>query len=356
MSSPPTITVNTSLATLGASNLTQVFSALSNPSSFRFTGGGASWVNTTERQFPASSRISGGNMAGLATADGGIWQVGAIVDAARVAIRVTGNVSELYRFKVDGQYVSFTGTAVGAGGTATYALLDFGSKAPRLIEIENGQSTDGRAASRRFISMSIDPSDTLTAPPAAALPTIVLGDSFTAPTGSTIAGDSWSVVMADYLGLKDRWASGQGGTGYVNDAGTGTKYKLADRLVADLDRMIAITPPKIVMVAMGLNDLGAPGSIEAQANACFDIIRQKCPDALVFVLAPWDTAAPSAVSGAYTTGKAGIISAMGSRGGFYFVDMEGVAFTKIGDATHPNDAGHTTLGLSVNSKVRALVA
>jgi len=356
MASPPTITTGTTLSGLGASNLTQVFGALANPSSFRFTGGGVAWANTNQRSFPASSCISGGNIAGDATLDSGCWKVGAQVNAQKVAIQVTGSTTDLYRFLVDGQYVSLTGTAVGTGGAATYALLDFGSKQSHLIEVEDGESTDGRSATRRFISFSIDPGDTLTAPPVAAFPTMVLGDSFTAPTGPTQAGDGWSAVAADYLGLKDRWNSGQGGTGYVNPSASGIQYKLGDRLVADLNRMIAITPPKIIMVAMGYNDQSLSG-IQAAAAACFDTIRAKCPTALVFVTTgPWDTAAPSAPAAPYTAVKSAIAAALAGRGGFYALDMQGVSYTKIGDAVHPNTAGHITLGVSAASQVRSLVA
>jgi len=357
MPSPPTITTGTTLSGLGASNLTQVFGALANPSSFRFTGGGALWVSTS-RAFPSSSCVSGGNMtsAGAAGANSGCWKVGAVVNAQKVAILVTGSTAELYRFLVNGQYVSFTGTAVGTGGALTYVLLDFGSKASRLIEIEDGQSTDGRSAPRRFVSFSIDPADTLTAPPVAEYPVIVLGDSFTAPTGPTQAGDAWWSVAADYLGLKDRWNSGEGGTGYVNPSSTGIQYKLGDRIVADLDRMIAISPPKVVVVAIGYNDQGLSG-IQAEAAGCFDIIRSKCPTALVFVTTgPWDKDSPSGPSANYTAAKNAIAAALAGRGGFYALDMQGVSYTKIGDAAHPNDAGHSTLGLAANTQVRALVA
>ena len=345
MSSPPVITTGTSLSTLGAPNLTQVIDALNMPSSIRFTGGGSEFVATVQRRFPASSRISGGTVS--ATEDPGCWKAGIQTNAAKVAVRVSGSTTELYRFLVDGQYVSFAGTAVGTSGANTYALLDFGSSQSRLIEVENGASADGRSGARAFVSFSIDPADAFSAPPIAPFPTMFLGDSFTAPTGVTQAGDGFFAVAADYLGLKDRWNSGQGGTGYVADAGTGTKYKLGDRLAADLDRMIAISPPKVIFVAMGLNDLGLSG-IQSAASACFDVIRQKCPSALVFVTTGvWDVQAPSAPASGYSAAKSAIVAAMTGRGGFYALDMEGVSYTKIGDATHPDDLGHSTLGLSM---------
>lgn len=179
---------------------------------------------------------------------------------------------------------------------------------------------------------------------------IMFGDSFVQATGASWQGHGLSRVAGDFLDFPDWWGSGEGGTGYLATS-SGTKPKLFDRLDEDLLRWTALGSADVVVVAMGLNDITPGLDVTAQANACFDYIRANAPNALVFVIGPWDVNAPAPPAAGYSTRKAEIVAAVGSRLGFYFLDPQGVAFTKS-DGTHPDTTGHLKLGKWINSQIR----
>src|SRR5690606_29529595 len=122
----------------------------------------------------------------------------------------------------------------------------------------------------------------------------------------------------------------------------------------DLDRALQYGALDIVVLAMGINDIGLSG-IEAEANACLDIARTKCPAALIFVVGPWDQSAPSAPVANYAACKAAIEAAVGSRGGVWFLDPEGVEYSKA-DTLHGDTAGCAILGNWLNTQIRGKVA
>lgn len=351
MPSPPTITVSAGTAgapTAPYTALTQAF--LYNNGTLApvalYEGGGIFTYLTNARRFPVATVISGGNVQ--TTENAVDWRASFQCNAAAVAIVVEGGASYNYRFLVDGRYVSFTPTNPSTGGRQ-YCVLDFGSKTSRLVTVEGRQN-----GALRGVHVAVG--DTVTKPTAKTYRGIVLGDSFTAATGVTTGcdGDGFVRVLADYLGI-ELWASGSGGTGYVTD-NTGAGYKLADRLAADIGRFTTINgrPPDIVVVPMGINDIGQAG-VQAQASACLATIRALCPAALIFVLGPWDKNAPAAAVAGYSTTKAAIQAACAGLGGVWFIDAEGLEYTKS-DATHPDDAGYTTIGLAENTNIRALIA
>jgi hypothetical protein len=83
-------------------------------------------------------------------------------------------------------------------------------------------------------------------------------------------------------------------------------------------------------------------------------LRANHPNALIFVIGPWDSASPGSASTGYTTVKQQIISATADRGGFYFLDPEGLTYSKV-DAVHPDDAGHAKLGNWLNAQIRSVI-
>jgi len=271
-------------------------------------------------------------------------RISVTADADAIAFYVLGSTLP-YRFLVDDQYVDFVGTVPAAttGTGSNYIVLTFASKTSRKITIELQQ---GQAVRRIMVKSG----DTFAAQPPAAKGKrmIVAGDSITGSAIATHFGDGCALVAGDYLGM-EVWPSGVGSTGYVATA-SGTRYKLAERL-GDIN---TTGPWDIVVVAMGINDIGLSGITE-EANACFDSIRANNPAALVFVLGPWDAAAPSPPVASYGTCKAAIQAAVASRPGFWFIDAEGVAYTKA-DAVHPDTFGHATLGAWLNTEIRTLIA
>jgi lysophospholipase L1-like esterase len=308
----------------------------------RFEGGGEAAYFTDYRRFPvATLGASGGNMGGGQEAT--VWRGRVLADAAEVAFRVLGGVANAYRFIVDGAYISASPTSIVTGGRQ-YIVLDFGSKAEREIIIEG-------ALASAIDGVHVAPGDSLALPPALPVRALVLGDSVTAGIGAGFAGDGMALVMADALGI-EAWASGVSGSGYVATAG-GSVYTLAERLAADVGRFQAFGTTDLVIVALGLNDMGLSG-IEAEASACLDAIRQAAPDALVMVLPPWDAAAPGAPSADYLAAKAAIASAAQGRSGFWLLDCGGVAYSKA-DAVHPDTEGHGVLGEWLALAIRAAI-
>jgi Lysophospholipase L1 and related esterases len=307
----------------------------------RIEGGRQELVSTNFMR-PYQARMNAGTVVNV------VSRISFTANADLLAFYVIGSALP-YRFLVDGAYVDFAGTlpAAASGTGSNYIILQFASKAVRVITIELQQNQ----ALRRI---HIKNADSFGAKPQARPHRgIVLGDSITGAAIATHFGDGLCAIAGDYLGIPDFWASGVGATGYVNTSG-GTRYKLAERIAADLDSALLYGALDIVVVAMGINDIGLAG-VTAEANVCFDIIRQKCPAAIVPVLGPWDAAAPSPPAASYLACKAAIQAAVAGRGGFSFIDTQGVAYAKA-DAVHPNTAGHNTLGQWLEGQIRAIAA
>lgn len=302
--------------------------------------------------YPATQDNTGAYLSGTTE------KISVTANADVVCYYVVGSTLR-YRFLVDefdgngSRYVDLTGTlaATTSGLGQSFIVLTFASKAVRKVTIELQQTQALR-------TIQIKSGDSYgTRPAAKQFRAVALGDSVAGATGATALGDGLVNIAGDYLGISDFWASGVGGTGYVNDV-SATKFKLYDRLTnalaRDLDAAVALGTVDIVVVAMGLNDIGLSG-VQAEASRCFDYIRALCPSALVFVVGTWDASAPSAPGGAYTTLKTAIQAAVGTRGGFWFLDPQGVSYTKF-DAVHPDTAGHRTLGRWLEGQIRAKVA
>jgi len=352
MPSPPTIT--TGAGTAGAppapyTGLTTAYTHLAGTltSVARMEGGGNITFSTDYRRFPvATIGTSGGNVS--TTEDAITWRTTVTTNASAVAFSVLGGSATIrYRFIVNGRYVSLTGTIVSTGGRQ-YIVLDFGSQATRTISCESQLSQAVRG-------VHVLPTDTITLP-AHTYRMMALGDSFSSGTAATIVSDGYVVVAQDMLGFSDSWSSGVGGTGYVATSG-GTKYALPSRVSADMDRFLTFGAGNAILVAMGINDIGLAG-IQAAAESSLATIRQKAPTAQIFVLGPFDVNAPAAPVANYDTCKAAIQAAIAARGGsgagIRFIDLQGVSYTKA-DATHPDTAGHKTLGDYVALQIKTAI-
>lgn len=289
--------------------------------------GGGSLIATPYRRFPVAKIALTGGSAGNGY-DATSWRAGAIITAAKVAFRCSGSTLP-YRMIVNGQYVDTTGTLTATTTGQQYIQLDFGSSATRTILLE-GEGSQG------FDAIGIAPGDSAVTIPAARR-ILFLGDSVTRGTGATRAGDSYAKIAADILGVQDCWTSAIGSTGYV---ATGAAYNLQQRLADGT----ATGPWDIIVIAMGHNDRGTAAETIANAAAfCLRQIRQYNPASQIFVIGPWDNAAPSAPAADYTAAKAAILSAIPAGSGIAFLDTTGTTYTKI-DVVHPDDAGHVTVG------------
>jgi len=354
MADPPTITTSTS-STLWVNTITlNAAGALDGV----LLEGGAPAFYSVATQFlrPEQGSVNAGTAATNRISISS--RVSVTVNASAVAFYFVGTGTKA-RFLVDGQYVDLTGTAPpnNTGTGANWIILTFSGKAVRTVTAELQNNSASPASGTWLRTIGLLTGDTFLSPPSRkSFRGTALGDSVTAATGADYNGDGFVTVANDYLGC-EIWPSGSGSTGYTATA-TGTKYNLKQRAAADLDLMLATGPVDFVIVAMGLNDNNA--TLLADANEAFDIIRAKVPRALVFVVGRWDAYAPSADPGtgdsSYTAINASI-EAAANRPGFYFLDPSGVSYTKFGGTgVHPDNAGHTTLGLWLDSAMRAAVA
>lgn len=310
--------------------------------------GGGTLLNTAsspdQRKFPVASVSSsgGGNLGdGTEAVD---WRVALSTDADRVAFRVDagGTVLDRYRFIVNGAYLAEPEPAAVNGGRR-WLVLDLGSGTHEVTIESYGD--------RPFIGFAVPPGASVS-PVADGPRALVLGDSFISGTGAANQADNVARVFGDTLGIRDLWASGLDGTGYIADAG-GTRYPLSARTVADIGRMQALGDIDLVIVSAGNSDLGL-GDITVPADTVLDNVRTQCPDAVVFVTLPWNTAAPAAGTSLWQAAKTELEAAVAGRDGVYLLDTEAETYSKA-DGTHPDTIGHQTLGQWLAAQVTAVL-
>lgn len=136
-----------------------------------------------------------------------------------------------------------------ADGKLYYRLLDFGQRQIRRI----------RVRTNRIMEVRIEPDATIWPVPEPLPPrAIVLGDSYT----EGAQGGGWNnfCVYLSLLANLDVWASGEGGTGILNNGATSgdittgygpyNKQKFRDRIPTD----VAPYNPDYVIIAGGIND------------------------------------------------------------------------------------------------------
>lgn len=334
MASPPTVAVSASLPA-GLAVSYAINTANQDTAALRILGGRMFNAGGNSRIYSADLGATGGNGGTNDGKECSGWRAEVTVDATKVAFRV-GPTTSGYRFIVDGQYVSLTETnTVGTTGTTSeYMQLDFtsvGGRAVRRIAIEGEQTC-------ALVQVWVPTGESCTRPADEVKRIVFAGDSFTYGTDASHLGSGYGWVAADKLGFRHSLNSGAGGTGYV--ATSGSSVKLADRL-ADINDT---APHDIIVVAMGINDIGqSAASVTAQVTAVLTSLRANNPAAQIFAVGPWDVNAPSAPVSGYSTTKAAIVAGIPSGQGITFLDPEGVAFVNT-DGTHPDTAGHTILG------------
>ena len=340
MVSPPTVTVTAAVSNPAGMAVNYSFASGSLVPSYK--GGGSEVFSTNYRKFPNAT-------LSLGTVIGTTWRASIRTTSARVAFSLAGTTVANYRFLVrtpggEERYVDKVGTNLGAN---SFVVLDFGSSADRIVTVENQDTSSFRA-------VNVDTGFTATNPDDSAEIALFLGDSLTAATpGPTTKRDGVVHCTAELLGLRNFWASGAGGTGYVATS-SGTRYKLADRIADDINRAKALGTVAKAFILMGVNDIGLSG-VQAEAAACFDIARALLPSASISVASPYDTAAPSAAASDYLAVKAAIQSALVGRGGFRFLDLQGTTYTKV-DGVHADDAGALVLGQALAAAERLALA
>jgi lysophospholipase L1-like esterase len=274
VSYPPQLTVRATYT--GASQL------------FELYGGVPILVGGLRRVRNATVAANGGNLGANNGAQGTCWRAECMVDTAMAAFRL-GPTPIPYRFLVDDQYVDLTGTQTlsARGVTWEYILLDFtsvGGKKRRRIAVEG-------ALTCAFDGAVVAEGDTVMAPPPDdSLLMIVVGDSLVYGAGAAYRADGWAMTMGDYLGIRNTWASGSGGTGWV--AGPPRAYSFRERMADWIGYS-----PDVVVFAGGFNDRSAPAAaVAAEVTTCLRETRKALPTAPIFVFGtPAGATGPSQV-------------------------------------------------------------
>lgn len=343
MPSPPVITANGTTLPAGMTQNITINVANQDTATLRMLGGTMFSSGGNLRIYSAIIGATGGNGGLNDGKECAGWRADIDVNAAIVTFRVPPTTAG-YRFIVDGRYVSLTPsqTIATSGSVLEYFKLDFtgvGGKALRRISIE-GDRTCGLA------QVWIGAGDTLARPSDIPKRIAYAGDSITSGALAPQLSDGFGWVCADMLGFKHSLNSGSGGTGYVTTAGA--SVKLLDR-ISDINSK---GPHDVIAIAMGINDIGqSAATITAQVNACMNSLRQSNRGSQIFVVGPWDAAAPAAPAVGYTTTKNAIVAGIPANAGITFLDPQGIAYAKS-DAIHPNTSGHKTLGDWLASSIK----
>ena len=195
---------------------------------------------------------------------------------------------------------------------------------------------------------------------------IVLGDSVTAGTGALASFTGFVQSAAAILGWTDAWASGVGGTGYVNPGPPGQVA-----FINRVDHDVISYAPSVVLVAGGTNDHAyAPTDVQAAAAALYQRIADGLPAAVVYVMGPWCSKGPAPAQWVAT--RDALVSALSGFPSFRFIDniaeqwitgTGNVAHPKgdgnadlyiSADGTHPTQAGHDYVGQRLAADIQAM--
>lgn len=353
MTTPPTIgTLNA--AYTGGSNPNPTASVISSAtrympsetSAYRYFAGDA--VHPTGWQAPA---VIGEYFTAASAAPD--FRVDFEADCSQIEI-LAKSEGQAVTILVDGQLIGDP-IDLGSTGLTTGIPLTFSGRGVRRITV----------ITRYFWGVMLGPNDTIWRSAAPLGPrVIVIGDSFTDGTGVTIAPglNGYSAQLGFLRGWEDVWASGVGGTGYLQADSGNVNYR--DRLQAD----VVSRAPDIVIVTGGINDHAnfSASAIQTEAALLFAAIRAGLPNAHLVVILPfWKDGSPVEsivntkiairtaatgvadavidpigvdVSGANTSGWITGTGRVGSTTGAGNADL----YTST-DGTHPSSAGHRYL-------------
>lgn len=358
MTSPPTMTANGTTKPAGQTTAYAVFST--NP--FTITGGTVSLAGATVGRVVSSVIAStGGNVSNNGT-EATYSRAAFMADANAVTIGVC-QTSVPYRFIVNDQYVSLSGTTTTNAGptcaTVDYITLDFtsaGGRALRKIVVETQQNGG-------FQSATVGATETIQAVNLDnTLCSAFFLDSYAFGSDATLLGDGMGAVDADWLGIQNNTNSAGPGTGWATN---NSAFNLLQR-VQNLDLALSPCTPNIIVTGASFNDRGnVPATITANALAGFQAMRAQYPNALIFVFGafPGNTG-PSAGMIANENAVAAAVTAMADPS-VKFIPVStalpttwisGTGTTAVPTGTgnsdvytdsggvHPPTAGHLTIG------------
>jgi hypothetical protein len=286
------------------------------------------------------------------------WSVATATTTNQLTVRISGGAHYAVRFRING-----SASAVRYLPNKHWQTSDVTIRFPNarrrtvLIEMTGYGST--------FNGAVVPKTGHLVNPQVRLGPrTIFFGDSWTA--GIPLAAPFLGYVQwtAQELGLGDAWASGIGGTGYVNPGAAHVTW--GQRLQSD----VLHWHPANLIVAGGTNDFAEPlPAFKAAVNRFFVRVRRALPHVRLIAVGPWKyTGMLWSGYGAY----ADIIRQAVTAQGGSFIDPEtwitgtgstltpandgGNADLFIGAENHPNLAGYRYIGTRLANAIRALPA
>jgi lysophospholipase L1-like esterase len=305
MTTPPTVTDNTS------SGLAGIIAYPDRGGVFRYTRRMA-----YHPSFPNSGYYWPMAAASTNNTDGARvtppFTVSFVTDAPTFEVLCKG-ASNTLRFRINGQLVT-----AGGGGTVTtnsdgathYISVALGSRAMRRVDVDF-------SANGAFGGVRTAATDTLQALPANEQPRLmVIGDSFTEPTGATGAHTGFATTLAQMLGCVPI-PTGWGATGYIDSAG-GTKTTFRGRFATD----VVPEAPDIIVFAGGINDYpdDTAAVIGAEALLLFQQSLAAFPLAQQYVVSPfWRNGVSTFPTNLLATRDA--IKASALSVGFTFLDV-----------------------------------
>jgi lysophospholipase L1-like esterase len=323
MSSPPTITQNTTVT----AGLTATYTA----SHLRWSGPLATAPTVGGSMQPRGSSTA----AGVEHFNARAAQMAFDFDGQKFDINLRAYTSLRYRIWVNEQ-----------PNTADLNLLPSGTGANAFLQVDLGSAS--RANPRRIVvefedtsnppsvlAVRAAPTDLLSPPSIGAPRIIVVGDSYSRGEGGTTRQTfSYARSLSRMMGWADCWHThtSYAGTGLVhaNDASYGPYGARAQYDVYPYN-------PAAAIIQGSVNDATHPGEVGPALTAYVTDLRDALPDAVVVVTSPLFVATPSA---AHLTIAAEMEAAAATLGVPYVDCLDPAVFTGTGAVGSTNGSGN----------------
>jgi lysophospholipase L1-like esterase len=237
---------------------------------------------------------------------------------------------------------------------------------PKLV-FQDSRIRTIRFTSGRFGGVYSVISNSVWATPRKAKRGMILGDSITEGSYSTIWGvNGYAHLFASMFTNVDWWVQGAGGTGYTNGGPAGRT-----NIIARLQQDVIAFHPDYVIWALGINDASSPQFVAGVYNVatnCYTQVKAANPAVVQIVVGSWAQGTPinppivqvnnalqqavQAVSGVYYLDPLDPPLITGA----YNITNSGNAFNYFIDSSpHPNNAGHAYYADWLYQGVKTLV-
>lgn len=264
-------------------------------------------------------------------------------DGTTLEIQFKG-LAGFYRLRVDGELVSATPGTVTNTGSTYFLPITFASRRARRITFESSGLVFG--------GVTTGPNDTVWKPSLRSPRVIVLGASYTEGTGSDAgAASNWVRKFSEHMGWLDTWASGVGGTGYLNP-GVGGRVKVGARLANDCTQWA----PDIVIWAGDLpyNDYAGSvvtaAQVQAEALADYQAVQSANPNAIQIAFGPWWHGGVENMPVALLDFR-DAVKAAAAAAGIYFLDILEMPLGTVAATTLSSGSAVSATSLSVAAPV-----